>query len=241
MDNLDKFKPVLDRLGSASDGVEISIKIGNIISAVNHPWKTQMTIIWLEAAESYSRNGAFLHWFCIPGGFPSVFDANCTTDEIGSISRPKKNLMDQWKALQRAAPQTPGSPKLGRTAPDNKWVFEHNGRSDKFHWGVARKLDTYVRIMWDRFFPHSSVPGQYIFVAAEKDKAVELRSKLDNFKSRLMVELMIDIQVNQGLVFVSPLIVQLVWFVVSDAIVDDVKSGLAGIANLQGGLSVILA
>jgi len=37
MDNLDKFKPVLDRLGSASDGVEISIKIGNIISAVNHP------------------------------------------------------------------------------------------------------------------------------------------------------------------------------------------------------------
>jgi len=95
--------------------------------------------------------------------------------------------------------------------------------------------------MWDRFFPDSSVLGQYIFVAAEKDKAVELRGKLDNFKRKLMVELTIDIRVKQGLVLVSPLIVQLVWFVVSDAIVDDVKSGLAGIANLQGGLSVILA
>jgi len=37
MDELDKFKPVLDRLGSASDGVEMGIEIGKTISMVNHP------------------------------------------------------------------------------------------------------------------------------------------------------------------------------------------------------------
>jgi len=37
MDNLNKFKPILDRLGSASDGVELGIEIGTTISAVNHP------------------------------------------------------------------------------------------------------------------------------------------------------------------------------------------------------------
>jgi len=37
MDKLDEFKPVLGRLGSASDGLEMSVEIGKTISVVNHP------------------------------------------------------------------------------------------------------------------------------------------------------------------------------------------------------------
>jgi len=46
------------------------------------------------------------------------------------------------------------------------------------------------------------VLGQYIFVAAEKDKAVGLQKKVNNFEDRLMVELTIDIGAKQGLLFV---------------------------------------
>lgn len=86
--------------------------------------------------------------------------------------------------------------------------------------------------MWDRFVTDSSAPGQYIFVAAQKDKAIELRNKIDNFKGRLMVELTIDIRVKQGLLFVSDLIVRIDWFVASDAMANDVES-------IRGGQSVI--
>jgi len=37
MDNLNKFKPILDYLGPTSDGVEMGIAIGKTISMVNHP------------------------------------------------------------------------------------------------------------------------------------------------------------------------------------------------------------
>jgi len=43
--------------------------------------------------------------------------------------------------------------------------------------------------MWDRFISDLLALGWYIFVAAEKDKAVELQNKVINFKDRLMVEL----------------------------------------------------
>jgi len=48
----------------------------------------------------------------------------------------------------------------------------------------------------------SSVPDQYILVAAQKDKAIELRDKLDSFRDRFMVDLAIEMRVKQGLLFV---------------------------------------
>ena len=48
---------------------------------------------------------------------------------------------------------------------------------------------------------NSSVLVKYILVAAQKDRATELRDKLDNFKDKFMEELMIDMRVEQGLVF----------------------------------------
>jgi len=37
IENLVKFKPILGRLGSASDGVEMGIEIGKTVSEVKHP------------------------------------------------------------------------------------------------------------------------------------------------------------------------------------------------------------
>ena len=109
MDELEKFKPVLECLGLASDGVEMSIEIGKTINTVNHTWKAQMPVIWLEAAQSYSKHSVFLYWCCIQGGFPSIFDVNDMIDEIASISRTKKNLMNQWKVSQRTSKSWPVS------------------------------------------------------------------------------------------------------------------------------------
>jgi len=78
--------------------------------------------------------------------------------------------------------------------------FPDSGRSNGFHSGLAQTLDTYV---WDRFVTDSSALGHYIFVASEKDKAVELQNKVDKFKDRLMTELIMDMRFKQGLVFVS--------------------------------------
>ena len=50
-------------------------------------------------------------------------------------------------------------------------------------------------------YPDSSVSVKYILVAAQKDRAIELRDKLEDFRERFIVELMIDMRVEQGLVF----------------------------------------
>ena len=104
---------------------------------------------------------------------------------------------------------------------------------------MARTLDTYVWIDVRWIYPDSSVPGQYILVAAQKEKATELQGKLDSFKDRFMVEFTIDMRVEQGRSLHLILIFQLVWFIVSAAIADNVKSVHAGVENLQGGLLVI--
>jgi len=48
---------------------------------------------------------------------------------------------------------------------------------------------------------HRSPSVTYILVAARKERATELRDKLDNFIGSLMEELAIDMRVKQGLVF----------------------------------------
>ena len=72
-----------------------------------------------------------------------------------------------------------------------------------------------------------------------KDKAIELRDKLDNFRDRFMVDLAIEMRVKQGLLFVPDADCSTCLIQVSDAIADDVKSMHAGVVNLRGELSVI--
>ena len=83
------------------------------------------------------------------------------------------------------------------------------------------------------------VLAKYILVAAQKDKAIELRKKLDDFAEIFRTDILLDLRVEQGLVSVAIFIVQVVWFVVPVAIANDVKSIHAGVANIQGRLPVI--
>jgi len=48
---------------------------------------------------------------------------------------------------------------------------------------------------------HQSPSVKYNLIAAKKDKAIELRDKLDSFRNKLTGDLMIDIRLEQGLVF----------------------------------------
>ena len=86
------------------------------------------------------------------------------------------------------------------------------------------------RLLWDESLTESVVPVKSILVAAQTDKAIELRGKIDDFTERFITDVLSHIRVEQGLVSVPISIVQLVWFVIPDAIANLV-------ANIQGGLS----
>ena len=96
--------------------------------------------------------------------------------------------------------QTQESAELRQTVADIKWISEDSGRSDRFHLGVAWKMVTYIWIHVRWIYSNSSVLVKYIIVTAQKDRAIELQDKLDNFKDRFIIELMIDMWVEQGLV-----------------------------------------
>jgi len=86
------------------------------------------------------------------------------------------------------------------------------------------------RLLWDESLTESVVPVKYILIAAQMDKAIELQGKIDDFTERFITDVLSHIWVEQGLVSVLISIVQLVWFVIPDAIANL-------IANIQGGLS----
>jgi len=65
------------------------------------------------------------------------------------------------------------------------------------------------------------------------DKAIELQGKIDDFAERFITDILLHIRVEQGLVSMPISIVQLVWFVIPDAIANL-------IANIQDGLSATL-
>ena len=51
---------------------------------------------------------------------------------------------------------------------------------------------------------------KYILVATQKDKAIELQEKLDDFMKRFRTDVLLDIFIKQGLVSVLIFIVQVV-------------------------------
>ena len=51
------------------------------------------------------------------------------------------------------------------------------------------------------FLIHQSPSVKYILVVAQKERATELQAKLDNFRKKLMGDLMIDVRDEQGPVF----------------------------------------
>jgi len=56
----------------------------------------------------------------------------------------------------------------------------------------------------------SLVAAKHILVLPHKDRAIELQRNLDGFRERFVLDLMIEVQLRQGLVLVPIVIVRLV-------------------------------
>ena len=93
------------------------------------------------------------------------------------------------------------------------------------------------QFIWDGSLAKSVISVKNILVATQKDKAIELWDKLDNFMKIFDWDLLIEIWVEQGLLSMLIFIVQVVWFMVSAAMVatvakqkelDDLVSTLGG-------------
>ena len=78
------------------------------------------------------------------------------------------------------------------------------------------------QFIWDGSLAESVISVKYILIATQKDKVIELRDKLDDFTKIFDWDLLIEIWVEQVLVSVPIFIVQVVWFIVSAAIVTTV-------------------
>ena len=89
------------------------------------------------------------------------------------------------------------------------------------------------QLLWDESLTESVILVKSIFIATQMDKAIELQGKIDDFAERFITDILLHIRVEQGLVSMPISIVQLVWFVIPDAIANL-------IANIQDGLSATL-
>jgi len=63
-------------------------------------------------------------------------------------------------------------------------------------------------VVWEGLTTESLAAAKHILVLPHKDKAIELRRNLDEFRERFVVDLMVEVQIGQGLV--SIFIVRLV-------------------------------
>jgi len=57
-------------------------------------------------------------------------------------------------------------------------------------------------VMWEGLTTESLAAAKHILVLPHKDKAIELRRNLDEFRERFVVDLMVEVRIGQGLVSV---------------------------------------
>ena len=93
-------------------------------------------------------------------------------------------------------------------------------------------------VMWDGLTTESLIAAKHILVPYETE-AIELRKKVDGFRERFTVDLMLKVQIGQGLVSVPILIMSIIWFMVPTMVENDVKIIQTDVANIRGRLSVI--
>jgi len=65
-------------------------------------------------------------------------------------------------------------------------------------------------VVWDGSTIESLVAAKHILVVPHKDEAIELQKKVDGFRERFMVDLMVEVRIGQGLVSVTILIVSVI-------------------------------
>ena len=65
-------------------------------------------------------------------------------------------------------------------------------------------------VVWEGLTTESLAAAKHILILPHKDKAIELRRNLDEFRKRFVVDLMVEVRIGQGLVSVPIFIVRLV-------------------------------
>jgi len=88
--------------------------------------------------------------------------------------------------LSQEVPQTPESAKLGEL--DNRWFCKHNELMGLIQGWFGPWTQRYES-MWDGLATDPPTPTfKYILVAAQTDKATELRDKLDSFRVKFILQ-----------------------------------------------------
>ena len=98
-----------------------------------------------------------------------------------------KNLVDRMSTLAgqlRRLNQVPKSDELGAT------INKFPGMMEEVVDFIQKWLENWscmCRLLWDESLTESVVPVKYILVAAQTDKAIELRGKIDDFTERFIM------------------------------------------------------
>jgi len=74
---------------------------------------------------------------------------------------------------------------------------------------LERCLGAYS-VMWDGSTTESLVAANPVLVVPHKNEAIELRKKVDGFRERFTVDLMIEVRIGQGMVSVPIFIVSII-------------------------------
>ena len=98
-----------------------------------------------------------------------------------------KTLVDRMSTLAgqlRRLNQVPKSDELGTTINKFPGVM---GEVVDFIQKWLENWSCMCRLLWDESLTESVVPVKYILVAAQTDKATELRGKIDDFTERFIM------------------------------------------------------
>jgi len=123
--------------------------------------------------------------------------------EMKNLAESIRNLPSQLDRLK----QVPKSKELCST------INEFPGIMKEVVEFIEKWLESWsgvYSVMWNGLTIESLVAAQHILVVPHKDKAVELRKKVDGFRERFTVELVVEMRVGQGLVSMTILIVSII-------------------------------
>ena len=130
--------------------------------------------------------------------------------------------------------QVPKSNELGTT------ISKFLGMMEDIVDFIQKWLKNWMHLyqfIWHGSLAESVISVKYMLIAIQKNKVIELQDKLDDFTKIFDQDLLIKIWVEQGLVSMPIFIVQVVWFMISAAMVatvaeqkelDDFVSTLGG-------------
>jgi len=123
--------------------------------------------------------------------------------EMKNLAESIRNLPSQLDRLK----QVPKSKELCSTINEFPGIMKE----------VVEFIDKWLEswsgaysVMWNGLTIESLAVAKYILVIPHKDETIELRKKVDGFREKFTVELVVEMRVGQGLVSVTILIVSII-------------------------------